>query len=120
MSKIKAPTGTVKKVLGFISGYKLYVAVSVLLSALSVALTLYIPLLFGDAIDLIIGKGSVDTEGIIKILIKTAVLVAVSALGSWIMNTVNNKILYIWVGVQEVQKLHYSCRVLACCRNSRH
>ncbi|MBO5397112.1 MAG: ABC transporter ATP-binding protein [Clostridia bacterium] len=94
MSKIKAPSGTVKKVLGFISGYKLYVALSVLLSALSVALTLYIPLLFGDAIDLIIGKDSVDTGGIIRILIKTAVLVAVSALGSWIMNTVNNKITF--------------------------
>lgn len=94
MSKTKAPSGTVKKVLGFISGYKIYVAVSILLSALSVALTLYIPLLFGGAIDLIIGKGSVDTEGIIKILIKTAVLVAVSALGSWIMNTVNNKITF--------------------------
>ncbi len=94
MSKIKAPSGTVKKVLGFISGYKLYVAVSILLSALSVALTLYIPLLFGDAIDLIIGKGAVDTEGIVKILIKTAVLVSVSALGSWVMNTVNNKITF--------------------------
>ena len=94
MSKIKAPSGTVKKVLGFISGYKLYVSVSVLLSALSVALTLYIPLLFGDAIDLIIGKGSVDTQGIVRILTKTAVLVAVSALGSWIMNTVNNKITF--------------------------
>ncbi len=94
MSKIKAPSGTVKKVLGFISGYKLYVALSILLSALSVALTLYIPLLFGDAIDLIIGKDSVDTGGIIRILIKTAVLVAVSALGSWIMNTVNNKITF--------------------------
>ncbi len=94
MSKIKAPAGTVKKVLGFISGYRLYVAVSVILSAVSVALTLYIPLLFGDAIDLIIGKDSVDTEGIVKILIKTAVLIAVSALGSWIMNTVNNKITF--------------------------
>ncbi len=94
MSKIKAPAGTVKKVLSFISGYRLFVAVSVILSAVSVALTLYIPLLFGDAIDLIAGKDSVDTQGIVKILIKTAVLIALSALGSWIMNTVNNKITF--------------------------
>ena len=94
MSKIKAPAGTVKKVLSFISGYRLFVAVSVILSAVSVALTLYIPLLFGDAIDLIAGKDSVDTQGIVKILIKTAVLIAISALGAWIMNTVNNKITF--------------------------
>ena len=94
MSKIKAPSGTVKKVLSFISGYRLFVAVSVILSAVSVALTLYIPLLFGDAIDLIVGKDSVDTEGIVEILIKTAVLIALSALGTWIMNTVNNKITF--------------------------
>ena len=94
MSKMKAPSGTVKKVLGFISGYKVQVFFSVLLSALSVALTLYIPLLFGDAIDLIIGKGSTDIEGIVKILIKTAVLAGASALGTWIMNTINNKITF--------------------------
>ncbi len=94
MSNKKAPSGTIKKVLSFISGYKLFVGLSILLSALSVALTLYIPLLFGDAIDLIIGKGSVDKEGIIAILIKTAVLILISALGSWLMNTINNKITF--------------------------
>ncbi len=94
MSNKKAPSGTIKKVLGFISGYKLFVVISILLSALSVGLTLYIPLLFGDAIDLIIGKGCVDLAGIVKILTKTAVLILISALGSWLMNTINNKITF--------------------------
>lgn len=94
MSKKKAPKGTLKKVLSFISGYKLFVALSLILAALSVVLTLLIPRLFGDAIDLILGKGNVDFTGISNILIKTGVLVALCAFGTWIMNTVNNKITF--------------------------
>ncbi len=94
MSKTKAPKGTLPKVLKFISGYKLQVLLSLMLAALSVALTLYIPLLFGDAIDLIIGKGCVDIENITKILLKTGILAGISALASWIMNTLNNRITF--------------------------
>ncbi len=94
MSTKKAPKGTLRKVLKFISEYKLSVILSVLLAAGSVILTLYIPLLLGDAIDLIVGKGNVDFTGIKDILIRTAVLCALSALGTWIMNTVNNKITF--------------------------
>lgn len=94
MSKTKAPKGTLTKVLKFIASYKLQVFLSLILAALSVALTLYIPLLFGEAIDLIIGKGSVDIEGITKILLKTGVLAGISALSSWIMNTLNNRITF--------------------------
>ncbi len=94
MSNKKAPKGTVKKVLGFISRYKIQVLFSILLAAANVALTLYIPLLFGDAIDLILGKGAVDFEGIAEILIKTAVLTVICALTAWIMNTINNKITF--------------------------
>lgn len=94
MSRQKAPSGTLKKVLGFISDYKLSVVFSLILAALSVALTLYIPLLFGDAIDLIIGKGNADIPGIIKILLKAGALAFVCAVLTWIMNTLNNKITY--------------------------
>lgn len=94
MSRQKAPSGTLKKVLGFISDYKLSVIFSLILAALSVALTLYIPLLFGDAIDLIIGKGNADIPGIIKILLKAGALAFVCAVLTWIMNTLNNKITY--------------------------
>ena len=90
----KAPKGTIKNVLRFIKGYYLQVIFSILLAAGSVALTLYIPLLFGDAIDLIIGKGSVDFEGIVKILGKAALLSGISALASWLMNVLNNKITF--------------------------
>lgn len=94
MSKTKAPKGTFTKVLRFISGYKLSVLLSLVLAALSVALTLYIPLLFGEAIDLIIGKGSVDIAGISAILIRTGVFAGISALASWLMNTLNNRITF--------------------------
>ncbi len=94
MSKQKAPKGTLRKVLKFISGYKLSVFLSLLLAALSVALTLYIPLLFGDAIDFITGKGSVDIKSIIAVLLKTGVLAGISALASWIMNSLNNSITF--------------------------
>ncbi len=98
MSKTKAPKGTLKKVLSFISGYKLSVLLSLVLSAVSVCLTLYIPLLFGNAIDLILGKNSTDIKGIAEILAKTAILAILSALSSWIMNTINNKITFSVVG----------------------
>ena len=94
MSKTKAPKGTFRKVLGFIWGYKLSVILSLLLALASVILTLYIPLLFGDAIDLIIGKGSVDIKTVVSILIKTGVLAAVTGFITWLMNTLNNKITY--------------------------
>ncbi len=94
MSKTKAPKGTFRKVLGFIWGYKLSVILSLLLALASVALTLYIPLLFGDAIDLIIGKGNVDIKSISSILIKTGTLAAVTGFITWLMNTLNNKITY--------------------------
>ena len=94
MSKTKAPAGTFRKVLSFISRYKLQVIISLILAAGTVALTLYIPLIFGDAIDSIIGKGSVDFEKIIPLLIKAGVLSALCALLTWFMNTINNKITY--------------------------
>ncbi len=94
MSKTKAPKGTLSKVLGFISDYKIQVFFSLLLAAGTVALTLYIPLIFGDAIDLIIGKGSVDFEGIIPLLIKAGIMAGVCAFFTWLMNTINNKITY--------------------------
>ena len=90
----KAPKGTVRNVLRFISGYYIQVILSLLLAAGSVGLTLYIPLLFGDAIDLIIGKGAVDFENIVNILGRAAILSGISALASWLMNVINNKITF--------------------------
>ena len=85
---------TIVKVLSYIGRYKFLLPVSILLAALSVALTLYVPILIGDAIDLIVGKGDVDFSGIIEKLALAAILVGITALAQWIMSTVNNKIAF--------------------------
>ena len=92
--KKNAPAGTVKKVMNFISGYKLPLLLSLLTAAVGVVLNILIPLFFGNAIDLIIGKGNVDFDGIKAILIKTAVAVIICAVSTWLMSTLNNRITY--------------------------
>lgn len=84
----------IAKVLRYIGKYKLLLPISVLLAAISVALTLYVPILIGSAIDLIIGKNNVDFPGIIEQLTLAAILIAITALAGWIMSTVNNKIAF--------------------------
>lgn len=84
----------IAKVLRYIGKYKLLLPLSVLLAALSVALTLYVPILIGNAIDLIVGKDNVDFQGIIENLTLAAILIAITALAGWIMSTVNNKIAF--------------------------
>ena len=92
--KQKAPNGTVKKVLRFISGYKALLFLSLVTAALGVVLNIFIPLFFGSAIDLIVGKNSVDFDGMKAILIKTAVAVGICAVSTWLMSTLNNRITY--------------------------
>ena len=75
---------TIFKVLRYIGRYKLLLPISILLAALSVALTLYVPVLIGRAIDLILGKGSVDFEGIAAYLSLAALLIGITALAQWI------------------------------------
>ena len=85
---------TLGKVLAYIKRYWLYLGMSILLAALTVALTLYIPILTGRAIDLIIGKGHVDFDGIYLILKQMVVIMILTAVAQWIMNACNNKITY--------------------------
>ncbi len=85
---------TVKKVLKYLSKYKILLAISLTLALLIVASTLYIPILVGNAIDLAIGKGEVDFEGIHNILINIGILSAITALLQWIMNVCNNRITF--------------------------
>lgn len=86
--------GTVKKIFRYLKGYKLSFALTLLMGAVSVALSLYIPYLIGNAIDCITEKGAVDFALIWQILFKCAVSVVLSALAQWIMNVINNKIAY--------------------------
>ena len=90
----KARKGTLKKVLQYIRPYWALVGLSILLAAVTVAGTLYIPILTGDAVDLIVGPGQVDFAGIVKILVEIAVVVGIAALAQWVMNLINNRITY--------------------------
>ncbi len=86
--------GTIKKVLKYIKRYRVLLLLSVIFAAITVALTLYIPVLVGKAVDLIVGKGEVDFPGIINILLKIGIAAGITALLQWIMNIFNNKITF--------------------------
>ncbi|MBE6647804.1 MAG: ABC transporter ATP-binding protein [Ruminococcaceae bacterium] len=90
----KASFSTVKKVLKYLNKYRFLFALSLILAVIIVAATLYIPILVGQAIDLAIGKGLVDFDGIYQILIKIGVIAAVTALLQWVMNVINNRMTF--------------------------
>lgn len=84
----------IKKVLDYIGKYRIFLLLSIILAAISVALTLYIPILTGNAVDCILGPGQVDFAGILVILKKMAVIILLTAIVQWLMNACNNKITY--------------------------
>ncbi|MBQ3904137.1 MAG: ABC transporter ATP-binding protein, partial [Eubacterium sp.] len=83
-----------KRVFSYVGRYKLYLAASLILAVISVAGTLYVPILIGRAIDCIIGMDGVDFAAISAILIKIGVIIGVVALSQWVMNACNNKITF--------------------------
>ena len=83
-----------KKVLRYIKKYRFLVALSILLAAVTVAATLYIPILTGNAVDLIVGPGQVDFAGIFRILVQVVVIILIAALAQWVMSLLNNRITY--------------------------
>ena len=93
-AKQKAQPGTMKKVLEYLRPYMGLVALSVLLAAVTVALTLYVPVLIGRAIDLIVGPGQVDMQGILRLILRIAIVVVATAAVQWVVNTINNKITF--------------------------
>lgn len=94
MNGKKVKKNTLKKIMPYIGRYKLFVIMSLFFATVTVAITLYIPRLTGNAIDLIVAKGFVDFDGVWQILFKIGVLAAIAALAQWFMNTCNNKITY--------------------------
>ena len=90
----KAQKGTLLKVLKRIKKYSGFLILSILMAAVTVASTLYVPILVGRGIDHIVGPGNVDFAGISRILVSIGVIVAITALSQWIMNICNNKITY--------------------------
>lgn len=86
--------GTLKKVLKRIKRYRLFILFSLLCAVVSVALGLYLPILTGEAIDLLLGPGEVRFSGLWPILLQMGVLIGITALAQWIMNLCNNRVTY--------------------------
>ena len=85
---------TIGKILRYIRRYKFRVILSLLLAVVVVVLTLYVPILTGDAVDLLLGQGLVDMPAIWGIMIRIGIAVLVTAFSQWIMNICNNHITY--------------------------
>ena len=86
--------GALARVLKFIGRYKLLVLLSTVLALASVALTLWVPILIGDALDYIVGAGEVNLAEIVKLLLKAMAIVGITALINWIMAGFNNRMTY--------------------------
>ena len=85
---------TIRKVLRYLGKYRIFLAFSVLLAAVSVALTLYIPKLTGYAVDYIVAEGLVNFPGVFRIMFQIGVCTLITALAQWLMNICNNKMTY--------------------------
>lgn len=94
MAKIPQNKGTFTRVLTYIKPQLFFVVLSLLLSLVSVGLTIYVPMLIGQGIDMIIGKDSVDMDGVIRILVSVAVWVGVTAVAQWFIGIVNNRLTF--------------------------
>ena len=92
--KRKGQSETLKKVFRCLGKYRIFVVFSILLAAVSVALTLYIPKLTGYAVDYIVGPGQVDLPGAVRVMIQIGICTLVTALAQWLMNVCNNKMTY--------------------------
>ncbi len=90
----KRNTTTFKRILSCISRYRLGVAASLICAAVTVVLTLYVPILIGYAVDCIVAPGNVDFNGMLVILKKIAVVAAFTAIAQWLMSHINNIITY--------------------------
>lgn len=105
---------TLSKVLGIIGRHRHLLMVSVILASVTVALQLYVPILFGDAIDQIVGPGSVNFVSLAVILAKALALVALSSLATWLMNMINNRLAFDAVkdirarAIRQIQRLPLS------------
>ena len=93
-NKRSGQMATMKKVLNYIRKYWLLVGLSLLLAAVTVVLTLYVPILTGDAVDLLLGKGVVNFAAVFSIMKKIGIAILATAIAQWVMNTCNNHITY--------------------------
>lgn len=94
MAKKSGQMKTLKKVLKYVGNYGYYMAISIVMAAAVVALTLYAPRLIGDAIDLIVGAGEVHFHELLLKLGEIAIIIGLTALLQWLMSLVNNRITF--------------------------
>lgn len=92
--KMNPYRATVKRVLDYIGAYKWLVLLSLFLAAVTVAATLYVPILIGQGVDLILGPGNVAFDELLLILKRIGTVVLLTAAAQWLMNHINNKITY--------------------------
>ena len=85
---------TLKKVLRYVSKYHFLIALSMILAVLTALLSLYVPILAGNAIDLLAGKGAVDFQKVTQILVRIAICVLGISFAQWYMNRINNRITF--------------------------
>lgn len=102
MSKKEQNKKTFLRVLDYMGKYKIFFVLSILFATITVALTLYVPILVGQAVDHIVAKGEVEFGIVRGILFQIAVVVLFTALAQWLMNICNNKITYHIV--QDIRK----------------
>ncbi len=91
---VRIDRGVLRKILRALYGYRLLLALSLLLALLSVAAALYVPILIGSAIDLIAGKGQVRFDEILRILSQACVIAGASAFLQWLMGALNNRMTF--------------------------
>jgi len=94
MKTASARKDTLLQVLRYVGRYKGYLAASLVLCVITVASTLYVPILTGSAVDLLIGPGQVNLDGLWPLLMKICALVAITALAQWLMGLCNNRMTY--------------------------
>ena len=93
-SKKVNTVATLRKVLRYLRHYRLLFALSLLLAVVVVGLTLYFPILTGEAIDLIVGPGQVDFASLAPLLLRGGIIIGITALCQWLMNICNNRITF--------------------------
>ncbi len=105
---------TLRKVMTYIGEYKILLVCSILLATGSVLLTLYAPILFGDAIDVVIGAGRVDFDVIGNLLVQILAIILMTSLATWVMNVINNRMTFLVVqkiraeAIRKIQELPLS------------
>lgn len=93
-TRLKARRGTLKRLLSYVGKYPFSLTFTILLSVITVAFTLYIPILVGDGVDLIAGAGKVDFAKLKTVFVKIAISLVAAALSQWLVSVLNNRITF--------------------------